>query len=87
MAVNGRDDAVEFSVTDSGFGIPTTEIERILRPFEQLDNDLTRAHEGTGLGLTMCQSLMELHGGFLGIESAEGQGTVVTFSFKQAPCS
>ena len=84
LAVNGRDDAVEFSVTDSGFGIPTTEIERILRPFEQLDNDLTRAHEGTGLGLTMCQSLMELHGGSLGIESTEGQGTTVTFSFTQA---
>ena len=84
LAARGCDGAVEFSVTDTGFGIPTAEMERILRPFEQLDNDLTRAHEGTGLGLTMCQSLMELHGGSLGIESTEGQGTTVTFSFTQA---
>ena len=82
-----RGEFVEFSIVDNGIGMPNADIERVLLPFEQLDNELTRAHEGTGLGLTMCQSLMDLHGGALEITSAVGEGTCVKFYFKRASCA
>jgi two-component system, cell cycle sensor histidine kinase PleC len=80
LSARERGDFVEFRVADDGLGIPASDLKRILLPFEQVDNDLTRSHEGTGLGLTMCQSLMELHGGSLHIESTEGEGATVSFS-------
>ncbi|MBL4720735.1 MAG: PAS-domain containing protein [Alphaproteobacteria bacterium] len=87
MSARLQGDWVEFTVADKGIGMPPADIQRVLLPFEQLDNELTRAHEGTGLGLTMCQSLMELHDGALRIESQVGVGTIVAFSFKREPCA
>ena len=87
ISAQRRGDFVEFSITDMGIGMPSADIERVLLPFEQLDNELTRSHEGTGLGLTMCQSLMDLHGGALEITSAVGEGTSVKFKFNRASCA
>ena len=53
-------------------------IERAERVFDQVDNSLTRAHEGLGLGLPLARSIVEAHGGSLTIWSTEGKGTVVT---------
>jgi two-component system cell cycle sensor histidine kinase PleC len=63
------------SIRDTGIGIPPEQIERILRPFEQVADHLTREHEGTGLGLPIAKALIELHGGDLVLSSQPGTGT------------
>ena len=69
---------VEIRVADDGIGIPPEHIARIGKPFEQVDNAHTRRQQGTGLGLALSRSLVELHGGGLDIDSAPGRGTRVT---------
>jgi PAS domain S-box-containing protein len=68
-------------VRDTGIGMAPEDIPKALSRFVQLDSQLTRKHEGTGLGLPLCRSLAELHGGSLEIESQLGSGTTVTVSF------
>ncbi|MCJ2166008.1 MULTISPECIES: PAS domain-containing hybrid sensor histidine kinase/response regulator [unclassified Pseudodesulfovibrio] len=70
---------VEFSITDTGVGIPKDKQQDIFRSFLQADDSVTRKYGGTGLGLAICKSLVELMGGKLKLESKEGQGS--TFSF------
>jgi signal transduction histidine kinase len=70
-----------FAVTDTGIGIPSEEIEKLAQPFYQVDSSLARKFEGTGLGLALSKSLMELHGGELVVESVEGEGTTVFCRF------
>jgi two-component system, cell cycle sensor histidine kinase PleC len=65
-------------VADNGIGISQTDIARVIRPFEQVENVLSRSHGGTGLGLPLTAKLTELHGGQFSIESEEGKGTTVT---------
>ncbi|MBF0560523.1 MAG: PAS domain-containing sensor histidine kinase [Alphaproteobacteria bacterium] len=78
-AEEGEDDAfVVVSVTDTGIGIPAGDIDRVVQRFERLVNQAPREQPGTGIGLTLTKSLVELHGGRLYIESEEGVGTVVT---------
>lgn len=72
-----RSDCLRISVIDEGAGIAPEDIPRALTPFTQLDGSLSRAHEGTGLGLPLAKHLTELHGGELRIESALGEGTAV----------
>ena len=74
----GTDRSLSIVVRDQGIGIPTTDIERVLRPFEQVEDSRTRAHGGTGLGLPYAVKLAELHGGALWIESKVNVGTSVT---------
>jgi two-component system cell cycle sensor histidine kinase PleC len=73
----GADRSVMMAVRDRGIGIPATDIERVLRPFEQVEDSRTRAHGGTGLGLPYAVKLAELHGGALWIESQVNVGTSV----------
>jgi signal transduction histidine kinase/PAS domain-containing protein len=69
-------DEVEFTVQDTGIGIPANEIDRIFDSFYQIDGSTTRQHGGTGLGLTISRRLAELMGGTLELESAgENLGT------------
>jgi signal transduction histidine kinase len=70
--------AVILSVTDSGIGIPADQLTRLGNPFVQLRNHAGTSHVGTGLGLALVRSLVELHQGSFQIESAEGVGTTVT---------
>jgi PAS domain S-box-containing protein len=63
------DGIITFTVTDSGAGIPESEIERVFSSFYQVDGSTTREHGGTGLGLTISRRLAELMGGTLGLES------------------
>ena len=70
-----------FRVADQGIGIPADELGRVLEPFEQASNSLTRQSEGTGLGLPLAKSLVELQGGTLEIESEVGVGTTVSVRF------
>jgi signal transduction histidine kinase len=69
------------TVADTGIGIPDADLERVLKPFEQVDSSLSRQHQGTGLGLPLVKAIMELHGGSLELRSELGVGTEVTVLF------
>ncbi len=66
------------SVSDTGIGIAPEHISHVLSPFGQAENVLTRSHQGTGLGLPLVKSFVELHGGRLDLQSTLGEGTEVT---------
>jgi two-component system cell cycle sensor histidine kinase PleC len=72
--------AFVFAVADTGVGIPAAEIENVMEAFVQLGDVLTRAQNGSGLGLPLCKALTEMHSGFLALESEVGKGTCVTVS-------
>ena len=80
-ALNGQDGTMVISVADTGIGIEKAEIPRVLAPFGQADGSLSRKYEGTGLGLPLVKSFVELHGGSLDIQSGIGVGTTVTIRF------
>jgi signal transduction histidine kinase/DNA-binding NarL/FixJ family response regulator len=65
---------VRFEVIDSGVGIPADAIERLFMRFSQSDNSTTRKYGGTGLGLAICKQIVELMGGHIGVDAAEGGG-------------
>jgi two-component system, cell cycle sensor histidine kinase DivJ len=69
---------IEIIVSDTGTGISKADLERLGKPFEQVENAEVRAKEGTGLGLALVKSLAQMHGGDAVLESALGQGTIVT---------
>ena len=71
-------------VADTGIGMAPDEIEIALTAFGQVDNRLERKYEGTGLGLPLAASLVELHGGKLSIESWPGKGTTIKVAFPSA---
>ena len=73
--------AVELVVRDTGIGISDADRERVFQPFFQVDAEMTRRHEGTGLGLPLTKRLIELHGGTLKLDSALGAGTAVHVVF------
>jgi PAS domain S-box-containing protein len=66
------------AVADTGIGIAEADVAKALEPFGQIDNALSRRHDGTGLGLPLCRSLVERHDGHLEIVGAPGLGTTVT---------
>jgi CheY-like chemotaxis protein len=71
---------VDFTVWDTGIGIPAEGTERLFQPFVQLDSPLSRQFAGTGLGLALVQRMAELHNGRLSVESDIGQGSRFTVS-------
>jgi signal transduction histidine kinase len=77
----GADEGITLTVKDTGVGMSPADIPKALEPFTQLDNRLARRYEGTGLGLPLTRSLVELHGGTLRLESALGEGTTVIVAF------
>jgi signal transduction histidine kinase len=79
LAVERQPDAVVFSVTDRGPGIPPEVQDRIFDWFES--DSLGSHHRGTGLGLSLVRSFVELHGGSVKLESDIGRGTTVTCIF------
>ncbi|MDF1734219.1 MAG: PAS domain S-box protein [Minwuia sp.] len=68
-------------VQDDGIGIATGDLETVLKPFGQIANQMVAEEKGTGLGLPIVNSLVELHGGTLEIVSREGEGTSVSLWF------
>ena len=74
-------------VTDTGIGIAPEHIPTVLAPFGQVENDLTRQYEGTGLGVPLVKSLVELHGGHFEIHSIPGEGTTIRTIFPPPPGS
>jgi len=75
------DKRLNLSVTDTGIGIAKEDIPRVMASFEQLDNWMSRKHQGTGLGLPLVKSLVEAHQGDVFINSEPGKGTTVLIRF------
>ncbi|NYZ11110.1 PAS domain S-box protein [Azospirillum sp. RWY-5-1] len=71
-------DAVALAVSDNGIGIPADRIQMVLKPFERIGDAYTRKQEGTGLGLSLVDSLVSALHGSLHIDSTLGAGTTVT---------
>jgi signal transduction histidine kinase len=78
------DGGMTVKVQDTGIGMAPEDIPRALMAFTQVDDDLSRRHEGSGLGLTIVKSMMEQHGGRLVLQSVKGQGTTVSLEFPAA---
>ena len=71
---------MRISVTDTGLGIEPKDLELIFLPFEQAGTHITQKYQGTGLGLSLTQELVKLHGGMIWAKS-EGHGQGATFTF------
>lgn len=71
--------SIEFSVEDTGIGIPKDKISRLFQSYQQVDTSTTRTHGGTGLGLTISQKLVNLMGGVIKVESNLGEGSKFYF--------
>jgi len=79
LSAERRDDALVFAVTDHGPGIPPEVLEKVFDWFET--HSLGSHHRGTGIGLSLVRSFVELHGGTVNIASVVGEGTTVTCTF------
>ena len=73
------------TVTDSGIGIAAADQQRLFEPFVQLDGDIDRKYEGTGLGLGLVRRLVELHGGRIDLQSELGRGSRFTVRLPSQP--
>jgi signal transduction histidine kinase len=73
-----------FTVADHGRGIAPEKLERIFEPFQQGDASDSRALGGTGLGLALCRSIVEQHGGRIWVESELGKGSMFLFTLPAA---
>ncbi len=71
---------LQFAVRDTGIGIPQDKLSRLFKAFSQVDTSTTRQFGGTGLGLVICKSLLELMGGKIWVESQAGVGTTFIFT-------
>ena len=73
-------ETVTLFVADTGIGIAKEDLDRIGRPFVQVERQYAKRYKGSGLGLALAKSLTELHGGSLHVESTLGQGTTVSIT-------
>ncbi len=79
-----QDGGISIEVRDGGVGMAKADIPKALSAFGQIDGELSRKHEGTGLGLPIVTSLMELHGGHFALDSELGKGTTACLLFPAA---
>ena len=88
LRVSGEADghSLRFEVEDTGIGIPADRLDRLFKPFTQIDSSTTRRYGGTGLGLVISRRLVEALGGEMQVRSTEGVGTRVSFTV-DAPAS
>src|SRR5258708_9871515 len=75
-------DYAELAVSDTGVGIPKTELPRLFERFHRVKGARSRTHEGTGIGLALVQELVSLHSGAVCIESEEGKGSTFTVTVR-----
>ena len=67
-----------FEITDTGCGMEPEELEKIKEPFYRVDKSRSRKQGGTGLGVSLCQKIIEKHDGSMEYRSKKGVGTTVT---------
>ncbi|MBV6622253.1 MAG: hybrid sensor histidine kinase/response regulator [Rivularia sp. (in: Bacteria)] len=85
LQVNSWEGWITFTVWDTGIGIPDSQQHLIFQKFQQLENPMTRQHEGTGLGLVLTRALARLHGGDVSFLSREGSGSQFTLLLPPSP--
>ncbi|MDZ8236803.1 MAG: ATP-binding protein [Nostoc sp. ChiQUE01a] len=71
---------IQFSIKDTGIGIPGDRLERLFKAFSQVNSSITREYGGTGLGLAICKQLCELMGGRIWVESQLNMGSIFYFT-------
>lgn len=76
---------IQIEVIDTGIGIKSEDIDKLFKPFLQLDGSYSRRYEGTGLGLILTKHLVELQGGKIWVESEYGKGSTFTFTLPIKP--
>jgi len=79
-ALMKSDDIIKISVADTGIGIPAEDLNKLFKPFQQLDMSSSKKYEGTGLGLHLSSRLAALLGGTIEVSSEYGKGSIFTFS-------
>ncbi len=85
VSIYDKGENIVLSVKDNGIGIPRNKLNLIFDRFRQIDKSLTRNHEGSGIGLSLVKSLVNMHGGDIFVKSTWGQGTefLITLPAKQ----
>ena len=73
-----NDDILRIEVEDNGIGIKEDNLHKIFDKFVQLDSNMTRKNEGTGIGLSIVKSFVELHNGNISVESKINEGSIFT---------
>ena len=82
---NVKERLMRFSVTDTGIGISSADLQKLFKPFVQVDSGLSRQYEGTGLGLVIAKKMIEMHGGSIEVQSEIGEGSHFTFTLPWNP--
>jgi signal transduction histidine kinase len=80
LAALGPDKMIEVSVEDSGPGIPEENLDKVFEEFEQVRTSADQMAKGTGLGLTICRRLVQLHGGSIRVSNRKDGGAVFSFT-------
>jgi signal transduction histidine kinase len=80
LRIDCDDETIHVSVSDTGTGIAESDLPRLFKPFERLDNAVSRAAGGTGLGLALSKTFVEMHGGDMWAESREHHGSTFHFT-------
>jgi PAS domain S-box-containing protein len=83
VSLNPDQDEIHFAVKDTGIGIPEDDLDKLFKPFSQLDLSYSRGFEGTGLGLAISKKLVELMGGRIWIESQIDKGSTFHFAIPE----
>ncbi len=73
---------LQFSIKDTGIGIPKDKIDRLFNPFIQVDSSTSRRYQGTGLGLAICNKLVDMMGGRIWVDSVYMEGSIFSFTLK-----
>ncbi|MHC1726129.1 MAG: response regulator [Syntrophobacteraceae bacterium] len=79
LEADGNTALIDFTVADTGIGIPASAQRNIFEAFAQADGSMSRRYGGTGLGLSICRQLCEMMGGFIQVDSTPGKGSVFRF--------
>jgi signal transduction histidine kinase len=75
VSIQDKEDSLLITIKDNGVGIPEDQLEVIFERFRQVDRSLTRNHEGSGIGLSLVKSLVEMHKGTIQVKSEYGKGS------------
>lgn len=81
VLIEDRGESIIISVKDTGIGIPEHELDVIFDRFRQVDKSLTRNHEGSGIGLSIVKSIIDMHGGKITVNSEYGKGSEFKMEF------